>query len=213
VSHDLRSPLRAIHGFTKILTEDYKDKLDEEGYNILSSIIKSAEKMSQLIEDLLNFSKLGKKEINKKEIKMGELFENLFKELKEKDRIIEFRLTHMPVAKADRNLIEQVAINLLSNAIKFTRKKENAIIEVGGKTGDNENIYWVKDNGVGFDMKYSDKLFGVFQRLHSSEEFEGTGVGLPIVQRIIHKHGGKTWAEANLDSGATFFFTLPDENI
>lgn len=212
VSHDLRTPLRAIDGFTRILADEYINKLDGDGKDLLNNVIRNTVKMSQLIDDLLNFSRLGQKVLNNTEILMEELFNEVFNDIKDKDRKIEFKLAQLPCVYADRNLLKQVVINLLSNAIKFTRKKELSLIEVGGKIKSNENIFWVKDNGVGFDMKFSDKLFNVFQRLHSEAEFEGTGVGLAIVQRIINKHSGHIWAEGEPGIGATFYFSLPKEN-
>jgi PAS domain S-box-containing protein len=212
VSHDLRSPLRAIDGFTRIMVEEYMNKLDEVGQELLNNVIRNTEKMSQLIDDLLNFSRLGKKVLNCVEINMEDFFNEIYNEIKEKDRNIEFRLSKLPTAYADRNLLKQVVINLLSNALKFTRKNEHTIIEVSGKDNRNNDIFCVKDNGVGFDKKFSEKLFQVFQRLHSADDFEGTGVGLAIAQRIINKHGGRIWAVGETGVGATFYFNLPKEN-
>jgi signal transduction histidine kinase len=211
VSHDLRAPLRAIDGFSRVILEDYFDKLDDEGKRVLSTIRKNTNKMAQLIDDLLVFSGLGRQEIRISDVDMGKLAINVFKELQvtAPERKIHFDIKELPSAQGDQAMIRQVFANLLSNAIKFTRPKENAIIEVRGSNEGDENIYYVKDNGVGFDMKYVNKLFGVFQRLHSSEEFEGTGVGLAIVQRIIHRHGGGVRAEGKLNEGATFYFSLP----
>ena len=211
VSHDLRAPLRAIDGFSRILLEDYTEKLDDEGKRLLNIIQNNTQKMGQLIDDLLAFSRVGRQEKKLLNIDMAELAKGVFKELNDTvtGQTIQSNINSIPNASGDRSMIRQVFINLLSNAIKFTRPKGTSIIEVGGWTEENENIYYVKDNGVGFDMKYSDKLFNVFQRLHSSSEFEGTGVGLAIVQRIIHRHGGRVWAEGEVGKGATFFFTLP----
>jgi len=211
VSHDLRAPLRAIDGFSRIILEDYLDKLDDEGKRYLNVIRGNTQKMGQLIDDLLMFSRLGKQEIRTSDISMEKLVANSFKELVTHlpERKIELNIKILPSSRGDPSMIRQVFTNLLSNAIKFTKPKGEAIIEVGGSNEGDENVYYVKDNGVGFDMQYVNKLFGVFQRLHSSEEFEGTGVGLAIVQRIIHRHGGRVWAEGKVGEGAAFYFTLP----
>ena len=167
--------------------------------------------MGQLIDDLLAFSRLGRKEIDLSGINMDKVAKAVFDGLKATvpERILHLNMKTIPPAHGDRSMIHQVFVNLLSNAIKFTKPKEIALIEVKGKSEGNENIYCIRDNGVGFDMQYVGKLFGVFQRLHSSAEFEGTGVGLAIVQRIIHRHGGRVWAEGKVNEGATFYFTLP----
>jgi signal transduction histidine kinase len=211
VSHDLRAPLRAIDGFSRILLEDYTDKIDDEGKRLLNIVRNNTQKMSQLIDDLLAFSRVGRQEIRHSNIDMDKLAKTLFKELKltVPERELQFNVKTPPAIHGDQAMIRQVFVNLLSNSIKFTRPKENAIIEVGGSNEADENVYYVKDNGVGFDMRYVNKLFGVFQRLHNSEEFEGTGVGLAIVERIIHRHGGRVWAEGEVGKGATFYFTLP----
>jgi signal transduction histidine kinase len=211
VSHDLRAPLRAIDGFSKIVMEDYYDKLDEEGKRQLNVIRDNTQKMGQLIDDLLSLSRLGRQEMNFAEIRMDELAKGVFDELKASDvqRNLQFDIKALPHAHGDSSLIHQVFANLLSNAIKFTKPREGAAIEVGGWSEGEESIYYVKDNGVGFDMKYKNKLFGVFQRLHSENEFEGIGVGLAIVHRIIQRHGGRLWAEGEVNKGATFYFTLP----
>lgn len=211
VSHDLRSPLRAIDGFSKIVIEDYNGKLDEEGRRLLNIVRDNTQKMGQLIDDLLTLSRLGRKEIQISNIDMTELARNIFDELKASDvqRNLQFDIKALPHAYGDRALIHQVFANLISNAIKFTKPKDAAAIEVGGWGEEEENIYYVKDNGIGFDMQYKDKLFGVFQRLHSESEFEGIGVGLAIVHRIIHRHGGRLWAEGEVNKGAAFYFTLP----
>jgi PAS domain S-box-containing protein len=211
VSHDLRAPLRAIDGFSRVILEDYIDKLDDEGKRYLNIIRSNTQKMGQLIDDLLVFSRLGRQELKTTGIKMEEMAKAAFEELKPtiQKREVRFKVESLPTGYGDRSMIHQVFVNLLSNAVKFTRPKETAIIKVEGKSEGDESIYSIKDNGVGFDMQYVNKLFGVFQRLHSSEEFEGTGVGLAIVQRIIHRHGGRVWAEGKVGEGATFYFTLP----
>jgi len=211
VSHDLRAPLRAIDGYTRILVEDYESILDSEGKRVCSVISKEARRMGQLIDDLLSFSRLGRREIYYSKIDMKSLVISVFNELlkEEKTSHIDFQISKLPAARGDSSLIRQVWVNLLSNAIKFTSKKEQAVIEVGSSVKTNEIIYYVRDNGAGFDMEYSNKLFGVFQRLHSESEFSGTGVGLAIVQRIIRRHGGRVWAEGEVEKGATFYFVLP----
>lgn len=211
VSHDLRAPLRAIDGFSRILLEDYLDKLDDEGERVLNVIRGSTKKMGQLIDDLLVFSRLGRQEINLSQINMDKLAKSVCDELRAAvaEETLQLDIKTLPSAFGDRSMIRQVFVNLLANAIKFTKPREKAIIEVGGGSEQAENTYYVRDNGVGFDMQYVNKLFGVFQRLHSTEEFEGTGVGLAIVQRIIQRHGGRVWAEGKVNEGATFWFTLP----
>ena len=213
VSHDLRAPLRAIDGFTQMLVEDHGEKLDDEGKRISSIIRASTVQMGKLIDDLLSFSRLGRKEIAKNVVSMKTLVNDLYTELKKTvpERNIEFIVKEIPDAKADVDMMRVVWTNLLSNALKFTGKKEKAVIEVGNTDGNDITTYFVKDNGAGFDMKYVAKLFGVFQRLHSTEEFEGTGIGLANVKRIVERHGGKVWAEGEIGEGATIYFTLPKE--
>ena len=216
VSHDLRAPLRAIDGYTRILLEDYEPVLDEEGKRLCGVISREARRMGQLIDDLLAFSRLGRKEMYSSKIDMRGLAVSVLNDiLKEENRErMELRIGKLPDVKGDSSLIRQVWVNLLANAIKFTSKKERAVIEVGSKTTRDEFIYYVRDNGAGFDMEYANKLFGVFQRLHSESEFSGTGVGLAIVQRIIRRHNGRVWAEGEVEKGATFYFALPrKENL
>ncbi|MBI4948704.1 MAG: hypothetical protein HY955_00985 [Deltaproteobacteria bacterium] len=210
-AHDLRAPLRSIESFAQILEKRYSGKLDEDGRDFLNIIRGSSKKMRQLIDDLLELSKAGRHEIKSLEVDMGELAKSVIQDLTAhaSDLRMEFNVKALPPALAERVLIRQVFLNLLSNAVKFTRPVENAVIEVGGESKENENIYYVRDNGVGFDPKHLNKIFGVFQRLHDSAEFEGTGVGLAIVQRIIQRHGGRVWAEGKVDEGATFYFTIP----
>ncbi|MFN2452728.1 MAG: CHASE3 domain-containing protein [Pyrinomonadaceae bacterium] len=211
VSHDLRAPLRAVDGFSRILSEDHAAQLNDEGQRVLFIIRRNAQNMGQLIDDLLAFSRLGRKQIEAHPINMNELSETIFEELDfaEGEERPSLKINPLPPASGDRAMIRQVLTNLLSNAAKYRRPEEAAAIEVGGASENGENIYYVKDNGVGFDMQYAHKLFGVFQRLHGADEFEGTGVGLAIVKRIIERHGGRVWAEAELNKGATFFFALP----
>ena len=215
VSHDLRAPLRAIDGYTRILVEDYEALLDAEGKRVCGVISAEARRMGQLIDDLLAFSRLGRKEMYSSSIDMKAVVISVLNEqLKEEDRArIDFHIARLPSIQGDPSLIRQVWVNLLSNAIKFTSKKERATVEVGSKTSREEVIYFVRDNGAGFDMEYGNKLFGVFQRLHSESEFDGTGVGLAIVQRIVRRHGGRVWAEGEVDKGATFYFALPRKEV
>lgn len=211
VSHDLRAPLRAIDGFSKMILESYKDKLDSTGVRWLDIVRKNSQQMGQLIDDLLQFSRTGRKEVSPVSIDMNELFASSYNELTVdlQDRKINFSIDELPKIKADYPLIKQVVINLLSNSIKFTRNKETAEIKVGGFNNGVDVVFYVQDNGAGFDMAYKDKLFGVFQRLHRTDEFEGTGVGLALVNRIVAKHYGKVWADSKIGEGAAFYFSLP----
>jgi len=210
VSHDLRSPLRALDGFAKILLEDYSASLDSEGKRYLNIITDNSKNMAQLIDDLLAFSRLSRQEIQHAKIDMYKLAKAVYEETVQDANItnIEFKLENIPAAYGDYSMVKQVWRNLIGNAIKFSSTKEKRIIEIGNRIEGTENIYYVKDNGVGFDMEYKEKLFGVFQRLQSKNEFEGTGVGLAIVQRITHRLGGRVWAEGKINEGATFYFTL-----
>jgi len=209
VSHDLRAPLRAVHGYSKILEEDYKDILDTEGKRLLGEVQHNAKKMGVLIDDLLSFSRLGRKEVEKSFIDMNKLIEVALKEIDQNIHNAEIIYEDIHPAMADYALILHVMINLLSNAVKYSSKKDKPLVKIQSRAGNGEVLYTICDNGVGFEMEYVHKLFGVFQRLHSSEEFPGTGVGLAIVQRIIHKHKGRIWAESKPGEGATFYFTLP----
>lgn len=211
VSHDLRSPLRGINGFINILMEDYAPLLDEEGNRTCKIIYDEGRRMAQLIDDLLEFSRAGRAEMRKTSFNMNDLVEIVWHKLTGEEDLsrIRFRVDQLANAEADPQLLRQVWVNLLSNALKFTRNRPVAEIEVGSKRERGTIHYWVRDNGAGFDMRYQEKLFGVFQRLHSASEFEGTGVGLGIVQRVVHRHGGEVWAEGKVDEGATFWFSLP----
>jgi PAS domain S-box-containing protein len=211
VSHDLRSPLRAIDGFTRILLEEYSTKIDEEGQRLCRVISDNSIKMGQLIDDLLAFSRMNRSAINYSMVDMKVMVSKVFNEITEPEKKLKIRfdIQELPVVLCDPGLLKQVWINLLSNAAKFTRNHAHPDIAVGFKRSDAEITYFVKDNGVGFEQQYANKLFGVFQRLHSSAEYEGTGVGLAIVQRIINRHGGRVWAEGELQKGATFYFSLP----
>jgi len=211
VSHDLRAPLRAISGFAEAVMEDYAPRLDAEGKRYLGLIQANAHQMGRLIDDLLAFSRLGRQQMTSSGIDMGALAKMVFAELAAltPDRQVVLTIGPVPPARGDSALLRQVLVNLLSNAIKFTRSKLEASVVFGYLPELEGGAYYVKDNGVGFDMQYVGKLFGVFQRLHPVTEFEGTGVGLALVQRIIARHGGRVWAEGAVDRGATFYFTLP----
>lgn len=211
VSHDLRTPLRAINGYAVMLKEDYGPQFDAEGNRIINNIVTNATRMGRLIDDLLAFSKLGKKDLALTHVDMQGLAHTVVNELlqNEDDKDYDIQITGLPPVEADAGMIRQVLMNLVSNAIKYSSKKEHPVIRIGGEDYDNYAVYFVKDNGAGFDMAYSDKLFGVFQRLHSQEEFEGTGVGLALVKRIIDKHHGTVRAEGKEGQGATFYFHLP----
>lgn len=210
VSHDLRAPLRAVDGYTRMLLEDYESRLDAEGKRICAVISDSARDMGKLIDDLLSFSRMGRAAIQPSTIDMATMARSIFYEItaSEGRERIDFRVGTLPSIVGDPTLIRQVWMNLLSNAVKFSSMKDRAVIAVGAEKRGEEIVYCVRDNGAGFDMQYVNKLFGVFQRLHSSKEFEGTGVGLAIVQRIILRHGGRVWAEGEIGKGATFYFTL-----
>jgi PAS domain S-box-containing protein len=211
ISHDLRAPLRAVNGFARILQEDYEPTLGSEGKRVCTVIRDEARRMGQLIDDLLAFSRLSRAEMQTAEINMTALVETVYQELmttEDRERI-DFQVTPLPSAMGDASLIHQVWTNLISNAIKFSSNRKQAIISFGAQQNDGEIIYSIRDNGVGYDMQYVNKLFGVFQRLHSQKEFKGTGVGLAIVQQIVHRHGGRVWTESVVDQGASFYFSLP----
>jgi PAS domain S-box-containing protein len=211
VSHDLRAPLRAVDGFAGILAEEHAGRLDEEGRRVVGVIRREATRMGQLIDDLLAFSRAGREPMRSVEIDLTTLARTVFEECAASAAGGKIRLTLNPLlpARGDPSLIRQVLVNLLSNAIKYTGPRAEAEIELGSRPEGSENVYWVKDNGVGFDPKYAHKLFGIFQRLHGDDQFAGTGVGLALVQRIILRHGGRVWAESKPSEGAVFYFTLP----
>lgn len=211
VSHDLRAPLRSIHGYMNIFAEEYGGKVDDEGKRLMKIIMKNGRKMGQLIDDLLMFSQLGRKELHKTMVSMTDMVREVWEEqtLTEKGRRnLELVLDELPPAVVDAATIRQVWVNLISNACKYSSHRETAVIEVGARWEGKKTIYYVRDNGAGFDMKYYDKLFGVFHRLHSDEEFPGTGVGLAIVHRVISRHGGAVWAESTVGEGTVFYFTV-----
>jgi two-component system, sensor histidine kinase and response regulator len=213
VSHDLRAPLRAVDGFSRILLDKYAPQLPPDAQRYLSLVRSNTLQMGHLVDDLLAFSHLGRQAMIKNQVKPAALVREAWDLLRsEQDgRHVKLTVGNLPSCQGDRALLKQVFVNLLSNALKFTRKRDPAVIEVGCIRKDGENVFFVRDNGVGFDMRYVGKLFGVFQRLHRSKDYEGTGVGLAIVQRIVHRHGGRVWAEAELDKGATFFLTLGEK--
>lgn len=214
VSHDLRAPLRAINGFAKILRDDYFDKLDQEGKDCIEHITYGSEKMTALIDNLLAYSRLGRKEVIKSVINMNELTEGVIFELeKSVNHNAKISLENLGNIHGDYPLIHQAVFNLVSNAVKFSSKKSHPEISIRVEVNNGDYIYSVSDNGAGFNMKYADRLFGTFQRLHTETEFEGVGVGLALVRRIIAKHKGKTWAHGEVDKGATFTFSLPQMTI
>lgn len=210
VSHDLRAPLRTIEAFSSILVKDFSRDLPSDALRYLSLVSGSARKMDELITSLLAFSRLSRRELTRQAVDLGGLAREIIEELRVQyeNRDAAFTVGSLPTCLADPVLIRQVLVNLLSNAIKYTGKCEHAEIAVGSELVGDETAIWVRDNGVGFDMRYADKLFKVFQRLHREEEFEGAGVGLAIVQRIVSRHGGRVWADAQKGKGATFYFTL-----
>jgi len=211
VSHDLRAPLRAIHGFARILMDDYRQQLDDQGRRVLDVVSSEAQRMGRLIDDLLNFCRLGKCALQVAHVDMEGMVREVYCELRHgaTGRQVELYVDRLPAATADPVLVRQVWANLLDNALKYTRRQARARIEIGGSTANGESVYYIRDNGVGLDTRYADKLFRVFERLHEPEEFEGTGVGLATVQRIVQLHDGRVWVESEPERGATFFFTLP----
>jgi light-regulated signal transduction histidine kinase (bacteriophytochrome) len=212
VAHDLRAPLRGIDGFSQALLEDYADKVDEEGRRYLNFLRQGAQQMGRLIDDLLGLSRLARTELRRSPIDLTALARNVAAELRkaEPDREVEIAIDDGIGGDGDASLLRIALENLLGNAWKFTGKRTGARIEVGTISVDGETVYFVRDNGAGFDPTYEAKLFGVFQRLHSTHEFEGTGIGLATVKRIIDRHGGRIWAAGEIDRGATFYFTLGD---
>ena len=212
VSHDLRAPLRHVAGYAELLQRQCSAALDEKGRRYMAMILEASKRMGSLIDDLLGFSRIGRAEARKAPVNLHQLVREVITELKQdtKDREIAWKVGALPVCYGDRSMLKVAFMNLLSNAVKFTRIRPRAKIEIGCADGkDNQVELFVADNGVGFDIQYVDKLFGVFQRLHRAEEFEGTGIGLATVQRIIHRHGGEVRAEGVVDQGATFYFSLP----
>jgi len=213
VSHDLRAPLRAVNGFAGIVLEDYGPQLPPEAKHYLERVRDGGKRMGQLIDDLLAFSRLGRQPLGMQGVDTKRLVQEVLLELNlpATGRAIETKVADLPACQGDPALLKQVWTNLLSNAVKYSRGRAPAVVEVGGERNDGECVFFVRDNGVGFDMQYAGKLFGVFQRLHRAEEFEGTGVGLAIVKRVVQRHGGRVWAQAEPGRGATFYFTLKEE--
>ncbi len=211
VSHDLRTPLRHIQGFVEILATSAAPAFDETSRGHLAAIADSAGRMSRLIDDLLAFSRTGRAQMRKTRIDLADFVQAVIRDLRQEteNRKVQWIVNELPQVEADPALLRQVLLNLIGNALKYTHPREVARVEIGADSSSAEDIVFVRDNGVGFDMCYAGRLFGVFQRLHPAKEFEGTGVGLATVRRIIHRHGGRTWAEAKPDQGATFYFSLP----
>jgi len=212
VSHDLRAPLRHVVGFSELLQKQAASLLDDKSQRYIKTILDSAKKMGRLIDDLLSFSRIGRAETKKSLVNLEQLVKDVVSEIEQetRGREIVWKIDALPVCYGDRSMLMLVLANLVSNAVKFTRMRTRAEIEIGCADGDNDDLeMFVRDNGAGFDMEYANKLFGVFQRLHRADEFEGTGIGLATVQRIIHRHGGKVRAEGTVDQGATFYFSLP----
>jgi signal transduction histidine kinase len=211
VSHDLRAPLRHMDGYSRILQQEFGPQLPEQAQHYLERVRGAATHMSALVEDLLDLSRIGRQEAQRRMVSANELFEEAKAEVLPEagDRAIHWEVAALPEVEADAGLLRQVFSNLLSNAIKFTRLTPRAVIEIGSRKEEGEIMIFIRDNGAGFDPRFADKLFGVFQRLHRQDEFEGTGIGLATVQRIVHKHGGRVWAESQVGQGATFYFSLP----
>jgi signal transduction histidine kinase len=214
VSHDLRMPLRHIHSYISILEASASSKLNSEERRHVTTVQKAALRMTRLIDDLLAFSRIGRAAMHRQRIRMTELIDETFQDLAPDltNRRIDWQRHKIPDTVGDPQLLKQVWVNLLANAVKYTRPRDPAKIEIGAEEADNEIVYYVKDNGVGFNMQYADRLFGVFQRLHTEKDFEGTGVGLANVRRIVQRHGGRTWAEGAEGRGATVYFSLPAGN-
>lgn len=210
VAHDLRAPLRHIDAFTRILQEDFAGSFPPEAAQLLDTIRRGSENMSRLVNDLLNLAHVGRQEMKKELVPLNTIVDEVILEMRRESegREIDWNVARLPTINGDPGLLKQVFANLLSNSVKYTRPRQKAVIEIGMRMMNDEPVIYVRDNGVGFNMKYADKLFGVFQRLHRAEEFEGTGVGLAIVERVVRRHGGHIWAESELDKGATFYFTL-----
>ena len=211
VSHDLRAPLRAVDGFCQMFIDDFGAGIPPEGRRILDKASAGASRMNQLIDDLLRFARFSRQPLQMRPVQMNGVVRRVMANFEDQlcGRSVQLQVAELPDCVGDGSLLEQVFSNLLSNALKFTAARPHSHIEIGTSRGEAEQIYFIKDNGVGFDMKYADRLFGVFQRLHSQSEFEGTGIGLSIVHRIVRRHGGRTWAESVPQEGATFYFSLP----
>jgi len=212
VSHDLRAPLRAVNGFSRIVNDEYGGQLPPEGRRYLQLVMDNAAQMGRLIDDLLQFSRLSRQEVVRQGVDMTRLARQVVEDMSPAGAVTpQVEVKELPSCQGDISLLRQVLMNLIGNAVKYSRTRPESRITIGGSLDGDSAIYWVRDNGVGFDMRYADKLFGVFQRLHRAEDFEGTGVGLAIVQRIVQRHGGRVWAESVVGEGATFFFTMSEE--
>jgi light-regulated signal transduction histidine kinase (bacteriophytochrome) len=211
VSHDLRAPLRAVDGFSRMLADDCAERLDEDGRRMLGVIRSETQRMGRLIDALLALSRVGRQDLKLEPIDMHEMARAVFDELAARDpgRNLQLHLHPLPAALGTRTMIRQVWENLIGNSIKFTKGREVGEIEIGAREGQDGPVYFIRDNGAGFDMRLAEKLFGIFQRFHGEDEFPGIGLGLALVQRILHRHGGGIRAEAEVDRGATFFFSLP----
>jgi light-regulated signal transduction histidine kinase (bacteriophytochrome) len=211
VSHDLRAPLRAIDGFCQILVSDYARELSDEARDFLAKVCAAVARMQNLIDDLLHLARFSRQPLETQRVRMTDLTRRVASSLEDqtRDRRVQLKIADLPDCQGDSSLLEQVWTNLLSNAFKFTATRDPASVEVGAFMQDDQQVYFVRDNGVGFDMHYADKLFGVFQRMHTQAQFPGTGIGLSIVHRIIRRHGGRTWAESRPQQGTTLYFSLP----
>jgi light-regulated signal transduction histidine kinase (bacteriophytochrome) len=211
VSHDLRAPLRAIDGFSRILLDEHAGALDAEARRLLEKVVRNTQQMARLIDDLLAFSRVGRRELEPRRVKILPTVRAAAEEQRAiyPDRDFDVRLGDLPDIFGDAPMLRQVIYNLVANAFKFSHTRERPVVEAGSFEQPGETVYFVRDNGVGFDPRYADKLFGVFQRLHSTRDFEGTGVGLAIVKRVVERHGGRVWAESEPDAGATFYFSIP----
>jgi light-regulated signal transduction histidine kinase (bacteriophytochrome) len=209
VSHDLRAPLRAIEGFARIISEDYAQTLDEDGRKFIQHVLQNAQIMSGLIEGLLSYHRLNERPMSKTQVNMTQLAEEVAGALPKPAKDAEIKIGKLPTIRADPALMRIAWEQLISNALKFSKRSSSPMIEVGAEERDGEHVIWVKDNGIGFDMRYANKLFQMFQKLQKEPDFEGHGVGLALVRRVAEKHNGRTWAEASPDKGATFYFAVP----
>jgi light-regulated signal transduction histidine kinase (bacteriophytochrome) len=209
VSHDLRAPLRALEGFAQILLEDYRDKLDVDGNKCLETLVSSSHKASMLLEDLHMYARLCKKPFAPAVIDMAKLAAQKVEDLKTEGAAAKFSIDSLPAAWGDPEMLDIILGHLLGNAVKFANRQKNPTVEVTGRRENGRTVFAVRDNGVGFDPKHAGRLFGVFQRLHDEKEFPGRGIGLAMVQRLVHRHGGRVWAEGKVNAGATFTFALP----